>query len=49
MSSKNFVKIHAVLRKLHMIQHMFTMCPAHVPITHVPHPPRSLVSICSIN
>ena len=30
-----------------MIQHMFTMCPAHVPITHVPHPqgPLSLSAV----
>ena len=44
------VKIHAVLRKLHMIQHMFTMCPLPMcPITHVPHPPRCPISIFSIN
>ena len=47
MCSKIFVKIHAVLRKLHMIKHMttLTMCP----MTHVPHPPRCPISIFSIN
>ena len=47
MSSKIFVKIHAVLRKLHMIKHMttLTMCP----MTHVSHPPRYPISIFSIN
>ena len=47
MSSKIFVKIHAVLRKLHMIKHMttLTMCP----MAHVPHPPRCPISIFSIN
>ena len=47
MCSKIFIKIHAVLRKLHMIMHMttLTMCP----ITHVPHPPRCPISIFSIN
>ena len=44
MSSKIFVKIPAVLRKL---------CPCALlplcPIAHVPHPPRSPISICSIN
>ena len=50
MSSKIFVRIHAVLRKL------CPMCPtAHVPycpcalLPHVPHPPRSPICICSIN
>ena len=33
MSSEIFVKIHAVLRKLHMIQHMTTN------VDHVPHGP----------
>ena len=47
MCSKIFVKIHAVLRKLHMIKHMttLTMCPT----AHVPHPPRCPISIFSIN
>ena len=47
MCSKIFVKIHAVLRKLHMIKHMttLTICP----MTHVPHPPRCPISIFSIN
>ena len=43
MSSKIFVKIHAVLRKKHMTT--LTMCP----IAHVPHPPRCPISIFSIN
>ena len=44
MSSKIFVKIHAVLRKLCPCA-LLPMCP----IAHVPHPPRSPISICSIN
>ena len=47
MSSKIFIKIHAVLRELNMIKHMttLTMCP----MTHVSHPPRCPISIFSIN
>ena len=46
MSSKIFVKIHAVLRKLPYCPcALLPMCP----IAHVPHPPRSPNSISSIN
>ena len=47
MSSKIFIKIHVVLRKLHMIKHMttLTMCP----MAHVPHPPSYPICIFSIN
>ena len=44
MSSKNLVKIHAVLRKLWSYAQLL-MCP----IGHVPHPPRYPISIFNIN
>ena len=46
MSSKNLVKIHAVLRKLWSCAQL-PMCP--IGITHVPHPPRYTISIFNIN
>ena len=50
MSSKIFVKIHAVLRKLPYCPcALLPMCPIVHPIAHVPHPLRSPICICSIS
>ena len=51
MCSKIFIKIHAVLRKLHMIQHMttLTMCPiAPWPMCPIPQGAPSLPSVLTM-